>query len=130
MVRNAVAVPGGVSPLVRHPVVSVRNLSASAFVGIGQHASWAVFLFWCRRPAFVSCRLHCQQRYPNGGCWILRIRKKAGQTNTSVLGKMWQVSNGRVSRGGAAAVSHPGMEAGAFDWMGISKAFQVPGSSW
>ncbi|CAM9566847.1 unnamed protein product, partial [Hapterophycus canaliculatus] len=30
------------------------------------------------------------QRYPNGGCWILRIRKKAGQTNTSVLGKMWQ----------------------------------------
>lgn len=31
------------------------------------------------------------QRYPNGGCWILRIRKKAGRTNTSVLGKMWQV---------------------------------------
>ncbi|CAN0159607.1 unnamed protein product [Scytosiphon promiscuus] len=30
------------------------------------------------------------ERYPNGGCWILRIRKKAGQTNTSVLGKMWQ----------------------------------------
>ena len=31
------------------------------------------------------------QRYPNGGCWILRIRKKAGHSNTSVLGKMWQV---------------------------------------
>eukprot|EP00752_Nemacystus_decipiens_P003768 g3469.t1 len=30
------------------------------------------------------------ERYPSGGCWILRIRKKAGQTNTSVLGKMWQ----------------------------------------
>ncbi|CAM9909680.1 unnamed protein product [Ectocarpus sp. 8 AP-2014] len=30
------------------------------------------------------------ERYPNGGCWILRIRKKSGQTNTSVLGKMWQ----------------------------------------
>lgn len=34
-----------------------------------------------------------EQRYPNGGCWILRIRKKAGQTNTSVLGKMWQVTD-------------------------------------
>ncbi|CAM9408871.1 unnamed protein product [Ascophyllum nodosum] len=30
------------------------------------------------------------ERYPNGGCWILRIRKKAGHSNTSVLGKMWQ----------------------------------------
>lgn len=41
-----------------------------------------------------SCAIVWQpdvQRYPNGGCWILRIRKKAGQTNTSVLGKMWQV---------------------------------------
>lgn len=33
----------------------------------------------------------CTQRYPNGGCWILRIRKKAGNSNTNVLGKMWQV---------------------------------------
>ncbi|CAM9295956.1 unnamed protein product, partial [Discosporangium mesarthrocarpum] len=30
------------------------------------------------------------ESYPNGGCWILRIRKRAGQSNTSVLGKMWQ----------------------------------------
>lgn len=43
---------------------------------------------------YISCAyfmLMIGQRYPNGGCWILRIRKKAGQTNTSVLGKMWQV---------------------------------------
>ena len=28
--------------------------------------------------------------FPNGGCWILKIKKKVNSSSPSVLGKMWQ----------------------------------------